>query len=88
MEELTVDNFPMALLGITLTEKQYEKTNTPPVPGKSIVVNGSGRLYLYMGDDHREGSTQIIVKEIGGYDMLFLTHESKKSVRLLNYKHV
>jgi len=88
MEELNIDNYPMILLGVLLNDKQYVTTDTPPVPGRSIVVNAVGKTFLYMGDDPRKGSTQIMVKDVGGYEIHFLPMESKKSIALTNYQYV
>jgi hypothetical protein len=88
MEELNVDNYPMVLLGVLLSEKQYETTDLPVTPGRSVIINTAGKTFLYMGDDPRKGSTQIMAKDIGGYEIHFLPVESKKSIRLLNYKYV
>ena len=88
---LTSDNFPMVLLGKCLTEKEYEKVfdGHPLIKGKSIVINASGKLFLYMADDHRKDTPeQIIVKEIGGYEMHFLPVKCKESIRLTDYKYV
>lgn len=88
---LTSENLPMFLVNGSkvLSNKDYEFVKDEPVvAGKSVVVNKVGRIYLYMADDHRrQPSQQIIVKEIGSYEMCFLDMESKRSIRLLNYAH-
>lgn len=87
-EILTSDNIPMVILRDSLLkEKEFEYVDgVELIPGKSIIVNGSGLLWLYMGDDHRkETPTQIIAKRIGNPEMGFLPIESKRAIRLTNY---
>ncbi len=80
---LQIGNFPRALTGICLKERDYEFTEEEPIKGKSIVVNAVGFPFLYMADDHRkENPEQIIVKHINSYEMCFLDYGSKRTIRL------
>ena len=89
---LTSDHFPMFLLNgkvLSKENKEFEYVDDVEViKGKTIVINRAGMLWLYMGDDHRkETPEQIIVKRIGHYEMGFLPIESKRAIKLLNYKY-
>lgn len=86
--ELTVDNFPSFLAETNLSKDDYEMTEAPVIAGRSIVSNLVGKLFLYMGEDPREGSNQIMVKEIGRAEMHFLPMENKKSIRLKTHRSV
>ena len=91
MSHLTSDNFPHYLLQTkTLKPNDFEYVeNEELIKGKSIIVNKAGLLWLYMSDDHRKDKPQqIIVKKIGHFEMAFLSIESKKPIKLLNYKYV
>ena len=85
---LTTDNFPHVLLGKTLTDKDFEYVDDVElIKGKSIIVNKVGTMWLYMSDDHRrEVPKQIIVKQLGNYEMAFLDIESKRAIKLINCK--
>jgi len=59
----------------------YSFTGNECIEGKSYVVNKAGQFYLYMGDDKRKTpSEQIIVVNIGGGDLHFLSMECKKEI--------
>ena len=88
MEELNIDNYPMILQGVLLNDKQYVTTDTPPVPGRSIVVNAVGKTFLYMGDDPRKGSSESMVKDLGGYDTGFLAMETEKAIAGASERYV
>jgi hypothetical protein len=81
---LTTEILPKALIGVILTERQYRKVpQASLIKGKSIVVNAVGRMYLYMGDDHRkEIPAQIIVNDFCG-NLAFLSIEAKCAIELV-----
>jgi hypothetical protein len=80
----TVDNFPRALIGIILPERTYKFNDDSVIAGKSILVNKVGRTYLYMGDDPRRSpAQQIIVQDVNGADLHFLSMDCKKSIQLM-----
>lgn len=88
-EHLTSENFPIFLCDKILGDREYEYVETELIPGKSIVINKAGMLWLYMSDDNRrEEPIQIIVKRIGNPDLAFLDIDSKRAIRLTNYKYV
>lgn len=67
-----------------LNEGEYEFTDDPVIPGKSIIVSKVGMMWLYMGDDHRRNPPQqIIAKRVGmNPELAFLDIESKRSIKL------
>lgn len=80
---LTTDNCPKAILGTLLTEKKhFTFTDDELVPGKSLVINRAGRLYLFMGDDPRSNpAMQIMVHDFGG-NLAFLSMDCRKALEL------
>lgn len=81
-QRLTTDNRPKVLHNILLKEGQFRFTNDALIEGRSIIINKTGKQFIYMADDKRDDSTLIIAHDFAG-NLCFLSSDCKKSITLI-----